>query len=189
MQEQSYNRTLGRLRLLATFVVVIGLLLLSRPRSSDLLLGGTLLAAGEAIRTWAAGHLVKNRMLITSGPYRYSRNPLYLGRLLIFSGIAVCSRLPHSAHLIVWLLGMLVFFGYYLPRKERVEPARLRELHGDAYDRYRDAVPSLWPRLSPWPSAERRRWALEQALANREQWMIVGLILLMAGFVWRSATI
>jgi protein-S-isoprenylcysteine O-methyltransferase Ste14 len=189
VQDESYNQALGRLRLLVTFFVVLSLLFFSRPRPGDLLLGAVLLVAGEATRSWAAGHLVKNRKLITSGPYRHCRNPLYLGRLLIFSGIAVCSRLPHAAHLIVWLLGLLVFFGYYLPRKERVEPERLRQLHGDAYDRYRDAVPSLWPRLRPWPEADRRRWALKQALANREQWLLVGLLLLMMGFLWRATTI
>jgi len=188
MQHEPYNRALGQLRLLSTFAVVLCLQFFSRPLAGDLLLGALLLGAGEGIRLWAAGHLVKNRMLITSGPYRHCRNPLYLGRLLIFSGIAACSRLPYSAHLIVWLLGLLVFFGYYLPRKERVEPERLRALHGAAYDRYREAVPSLWPRLRPWPAAGRQRWGLTLALANREHWMLVALLLLMTGYLWRATT-
>lgn len=188
MRTDADNPALGRLRLLATFAGVLALLLHSRPQAEDLLLGGALLAAGEAIRLWAAGHLVKNRRLVTSGPYRHCRNPLYLGRLLIFSGIAALSRLPYAAHLGVWLLGLLIFFGYYLPRKERVEPTRLSALHGADYDRYRDAVPSLWPSLRPWPLADRIRWKPELALANREHWMLVGLLALIAAYVWRSST-
>ena len=87
------------------------------------------------MRFWAAGHLHKNVDLVTSGPYRFTRNPLYLGRLLIFSGLAVMARLPWGLNLVAVLpLGWAVFFLYYLPRKERVEPARLAELHGEALE-------------------------------------------------------
>ena len=51
--------------------------------------------------------------------------------LLIFTGISIMATLPFFSNWVLLLAGYAVFFGYYLPRKERVEPARLRETHGE----------------------------------------------------------
>jgi protein-S-isoprenylcysteine O-methyltransferase Ste14 len=86
----------------------------------------------------------------------------------------------------VLLVGWAVFFGYYLPRKERVEPARLREVHGEAYERYRRAVPALFPRLRPYPEGGRAAWSAARALANREHWMAIALAGLLAWMFVRA---
>ena len=124
---------------------VVALVLLGKPRPAEVALGFAIAALGEAVRFWAAGHLLKTKELITSGPYRYTRNPLYLGRFLILTGLCVMCRLPYYANWILLFGGYAVFFFYYMPRKERVEPARLRAVHGEAYDRYFNAVPALFP--------------------------------------------
>ena len=124
------------MRLIAVYLLVAGLVVLSRPTPLSVNVGLVFVAIGEAIRIWAAGHLHKTVELVTSGPYRYTRNPLYLGRLLILTGLCVMARMPYRANFVLLALGYLVFFAYYLPRKERVEPARLREAHGEAYERY-----------------------------------------------------
>jgi protein-S-isoprenylcysteine O-methyltransferase Ste14 len=173
-----YNRALGVLRLVATFSFLVLLVIFSRPRPAEVAIGFVVAALGEAIRFWAAGHLLKTKELITSGPYRYTRNPLYLGRLLILTGVCIMCRLPYYVNWIMLGLGLAVFFFYYMPRKERVEPARLRELHGDAYDRYFKAVPALFPTLRPYPHASNLGWSSDRMLRNREVWMLVGLVVI-----------
>ncbi len=183
-----YHLGLARLRLVAAFGLVLALVLPARPTTASLAVGVPLVTLGEAIRLWAAGHLVKTRELITTGPYRHTRNPLYLGRLLIFVGLTLAATLPGRLNLWILGVGLVVFFGYYLPRKERVEPARLAAVHGEAYEAYRRAVPALLPRGRPWPSRTDGRWSWRRAVDNREPWMIVGLGLTLAYLVLRSGT-
>ncbi len=186
MSGASYNRTLGRLRLALTWAGVGLLIWWAAPRPSAMMPGTLLVAVGESIRVWAAGHLTKTRELVTSGPYRHTRNPLYLGRLLIFSGLCVMARLPHGIHWWVLAAGWLIFFGYYLPRKERVEPARLREFHGHAYSDYFRSVPALFPTGSTYANGSERRWSRHRFIGNREHWMVIGLTLVLVMFCWRA---
>lgn len=186
VEEKPYNKTLSRVRLLALYAMVGILLWVSRPTPLSVSLGMAPLVLGEAIRIWAAGYLLKTAELVTSGPYRYTRNPLYLGRLLIFTGLCVMARLPFAANLVVLVLGWAVFFGYYLRRKERVEPARLLATHGQAYERYFRAVPRLFPTLRPYADTARIGWSSERMLRNREQWMVVGLALVTLVLLWKA---
>ena len=158
----------------------------ARPTPGGISAGLLLVAVGQALRIWASGHLVKNVSLTTSGPYRYTRNPLYLGRLLIFAGLCTIARLPYALHWLLLVAGCAVFFGYYLPRKERVEPARLLALHGESFHRYHREVPALWPRTTPYERGDRGRWSASQARANREHWMVAGLVAVALYLLWRS---
>jgi len=182
----SYNRALGILRLLAMYALLAAIVAPARPTPTDMLIGIPLVGLGQAIRVWSAGFLSKNVELVTSGPYRYVRNPLYLGRLLILTGLCVMCRLPGGLNWIVLAVGLGVFFGYYMPRKERVEPARLESLHGDAFVRYRRAVPSLIPRLRPWVDGSSAPWSARRMLQNREHWMVVGLAGVTGFLLWRA---
>lgn len=186
MSEKPYNKTLGRLRLLGLYVVVAALLYFAHPTRWSVAVGFVFVALGEAVRTWSAGHLRKTVELVTSGPYRYTRNPLYLGRFLIFTGLCIMVWLPWGGSWIALVLGWGYFFGVYLRRKERVEPARLSATHGEAFDRYYRAVPALFPTLRPYPDAIDRRWSMERMLRNREQWMIIGLLAVTFFLYWRA---
>lgn len=185
-REGPYNRLLGLLRRLATFALVAVLLYLARPTLASVLLGTVVVALGEGVRLWAAGHLLKTTELVTGGPYRYTRNPLYLGRLLIFTGLCVAATLPWAANWLVLVVGWVVFFGYYLRRKERVEPERLRRFHGDAYERYFQAVPALFPALRPYAESADASWSAKRMLRNREQWMVMALLAVCLFLLWRS---
>jgi len=186
LSNTGYNRTLGAIRLTTTFALVAVLVWLAAPRPVEVAIGFVIAAAGEGIRFWAAGHLLKTKELITSGPYRYTRNPLYLGRLLILTGLCIMCRLPFYANWIVLVVGLSIFFFYYMPRKERVEPARLRAVHGEAYDRYFKAVPALFPTLRPYPSASNLGWSSDRMVRNREVWMVVGILAITLFLLWRS---
>ena len=91
------------------------------------------------------------------------------------------------------VLGLLLpwFFLDYFPRKERTESARLEEIYGEAFNRFRDAVPALLPRLAAWrpPSEEddaASHWSLERYSENNELGTLLGLAGLVALFVVRA---
>jgi len=174
------------MRLIAVYLLVAGMVVLSRPTPLSVNVGLVFVAIGEAIRIWAAGHLHKTVELVTSGPYRYTRNPLYLGRLLILTGLCAMARMPYRANFVLLALGYLVFFAYYLPRKERVEPARLREVHGEAYEHYFQSVPALFPATTAYPETPSTGWSSERLLRNREHWMIAGLLAVWLLLLWIS---
>jgi len=155
-------------RLFPLYALVLVLLWLSRPTPAGLAIGLCLVVAGETIRVWASGHLVKNDELTVSGPYAYVRNPLYLGSLLVGSGFLVMGGI----HAALWLLpvALAFYFLYYVPYKERIESARLERLYGDPYRLYRASVPALIPRPTPWhlPGATPLRWSAERMRDNSE---------------------
>jgi protein-S-isoprenylcysteine O-methyltransferase Ste14 len=185
-QNEDRSRISARLRLVAVYLLVAAMVALARPTPESVNLGLIFVVVGEGIRVWAAGHLRKTVELVTSGPYRYTRNPLYLGRLLIFTGLCIMASMPYQANLALLALGYVVFFAYYLPRKERVEPARLREVHGPAYERYFEAVPALVPTTSPFPETSATGWSSERLLRNREHWMVGGLLAVWLLLLWIS---
>ena len=186
MSESGYNKALGAVRLTATFGFIAVLVAFSRPRPVEVTVGFIIAAMGEGIRFWAAGHLLKTKELITSGPYRYTRNPLYLGRLLILTGLCIMCRLPYYANWILLVVGYLIFLGYYMPRKERIEPARLRSVHGEDYERYFKAVPALIPNFRPYAHASNLGWSSDRMFRNREAWMVIGILAITVFLLRRS---
>ncbi len=155
---------LEKAKLVALFALIAALVWLSRP--TPLLFGWGALATlvGAGIRIWAAGHLTRDQRLAVSGPYAHTRNPFYLGRLLVLLGFALMSGLQNT---LVWLLlvGALGFFFFgYMPRKERREGGRLQQLFGEQFKAYRQNVPSLFPRPSSYRdpfTTEKRAWSRE----------------------------
>ena len=121
-------------------------LLLARPRPLTLIVGGVVALCGLALRAWAAGHIRKNDRLATSGPYAFTRNPLYLGSFIMGLGFTLA-----AGHW-WWLLGgmfVALFLGIYLPVM-RVESATLAELFRDEFAAYVRHVPLFLPRLTPY---------------------------------------
>jgi len=179
------SRTLGRIRLAAVYVFIAVLIDVSRPTRASLLAGATLTLIGEAIRIWAAGHLTKSVRLVTSGPYAYTQNPLYLGRLLILTGLAIAARTEGYLNLLALALGYAVFFFYYLPRKLRVEGGRLARLHGAAFEEYHRKVPILLPGLRRYPGGV-QAWSLRLMVRNQEPLVMSGIALVLAVLVWKA---
>jgi protein-S-isoprenylcysteine O-methyltransferase Ste14 len=124
--------------------------------------------AGESIRLWAAGHLEKSKEVTQSGPYRYTRHPLYLGSSLIGIGMAVIANNALVAAIVIAYLVLT------LTAAMRSEEAHLREKFGDAYDAYAQKRA---------PKVE-RSFSWQRAIYNREHHTIAGLLtglLLLAG--------
>jgi protein-S-isoprenylcysteine O-methyltransferase Ste14 len=137
-----YADAAARLRVPSGFLIVAVFGWFSHPTAGSLEWGLPVSLLGLALRAWAAGCLAKNRQLATGGPYAYTRNPLYLGTLLVAAGLAVASRSP-------WLgaLFAAVFVFVYLPVIQN-EEEYLHVLFAE-YAAYAAAVPLLWPRLLP----------------------------------------
>lgn len=172
------NRRWIRLRLV--WLLVPPFLLLARPTPSLLAAGLVLALAGGALRAWAAGLIRKDEKLAVLGPYAYTRNPLYLGTLLVGLGLALAGG--RAAFVVAFLVFFPVVYGYNM----RVEARLLEEQFGDAYRAYARSVPAFLPRLRPYrPAGERRpgtdqRFTLERYLGNREYQTALGVA---AGFV------
>jgi protein-S-isoprenylcysteine O-methyltransferase Ste14 len=179
------SRILGYVRLAGVYLFIGSLVWVSRPTLSLFFAGAVLVAAGEATRIWAAGHLVKSLELIDSGPYAYTQNPLYLGRLLILTGFCVMARNDLYLNWVALVAGYLIFFGYYIPRKLRVEGGRLQKMHGEAWARYNASVPILVPSLTRYPG-KRTAWSLRRTVKNQEHLVLAGILLTLAFFAWKT---
>jgi len=128
------------------FVCAAIFLFFSRPRPLILAIGGSIALIGLGLRAWASGHLRKNDELATSGPYAYTRNPLYLGSFIIGLGFTIAAGR--------WILGLVflsLFLGIYLPVM-RIESRTIEKLFGERYGEYAKAVPMFLPRLTPYRS-------------------------------------
>jgi len=183
MQERS--KVLGWIRLLLVYAFIAALLYVSHPTPALLWTGAVLALLGESVRMWAAGHLTKSVRLVTSGPYAYTQNPLYLGRLLILTGLAIAARTDAYLNLVALAIGYAVFFLYYIPRKLRVEGGRLARLHGAAFEEYHRSVPILLPRPRRYPGG-RQPWSFPLMVHNQEPLVLAGVTLALALLAWKT---
>ncbi len=100
-----------------------------------------MLLPGLILRGLASGHVQKDKQLTISGPYAYTRNPLYLGSLMLAAGFAIAAR---SWWIVVVML--LMFAVIYVPVIAG-EERYLRQTFPE-YDDYARHVPRLLPRLT-----------------------------------------
>jgi protein-S-isoprenylcysteine O-methyltransferase Ste14 len=139
----SWSRIATRMRVPLGFLFAAAYLWFARPLWSWVLAGCVLVIAGLAVRAAASGHIRKNRELATTGPYAYTRNPLYLGSILIAAGFVVAARNPWIA-----VAAVLMFLVIYLP-VIKAEESYLRSAF-PGYSHYAEHVPRLLPRLVAW---------------------------------------
>jgi protein-S-isoprenylcysteine O-methyltransferase Ste14 len=170
--------SLVRLRVPLGFAAALAYLLLARPTALTLALALPLVAAGEALRIAASGHIAKNRELATSGPYARVRHPLYLGSALVLAGFALAAAVPLLA-----LALLALFAAVYLPVARR-EEARLGERFGAEFAAWRAAVPAFLPRLESWRPApgEEGSFSWSAVRRHRELRAVAGELLLL-GFL------
>lgn len=141
----SWARIATRSRVPLGFVFAAAYFWFAAPDWTSLFFGLVITLAGIVIRALASGHIRKNAALATTGPYAYTRNPLYLGSIVIALGFIVAAR-----NLWIGVATLAMFAFIYLP----VIKAEESYLHSafPAYDSYAGAVPRLLPRLTPYKS-------------------------------------
>ena len=173
-----YADMVARLRVPSGFLIVVVFAWFSHPAALSLEIGLPISVLGLALRAWAAGCLAKNQELATGGPYAFTRNPLYLGTLVVAAGLSIAAR---SVGLGV--LFAAVFFLIYLPVIQN-ESEHLHRLFGD-YAAYAAAVPLLLPRLTPLPSKNSNRFRLALYLRNQEYNAGAGFAAGMLFLLWK----
>ncbi len=190
-----------QLKLVAVFALIGLILYFSRPTQIGFIVGAVFVVVGTLIRVWAGGHLTRDQRLTTSGPYQFTRNPFYLGRFLILIGFAflagIGGNLADPRNIILCsaiIVALVIFFAYYMPRKEEREGGRLQKLFGPDYETWKKNVPSLFPRLTPYVMNP-RPWNKDlyfgnsaDFMGNKEFWTTIANLALVALFYLRMVT-
>lgn len=170
-----WSRVARRIRVPLGFALAVIFLWIARPTWASMTAGTLVAIPGILLRALASGHVRKNEELTTSGPYAYTRNPLYLGSLIMAVGFAIAAR---SFWIVALMLAM--FFAIYLPVIRDEEEYLRRAFPG--FDEYAQKVPRLLPR---WSGFVQPRGAFSSSLywQHREYNAVLGTVALMAALV------
>tara|TARA_Y100000588_G_C14149882_1_gene880091 strand:- start:852 stop:1427 length:576 start_codon:yes stop_codon:yes gene_type:complete len=156
--------------------------------------GFILILFGEAVRLYAvsyAGGKTRTRnvgasSLCTAGPYSRTRNPLYIGNMLIYFGVVL-----FSGGSLMWelLLIVIIFFSFQYYFIITLEEKKLFELFGDDYVVYQGHVPAIIPRITPWENHDKREpYSLMQTI-KIEKRTLQNIILIIICIVGKSVFI
>jgi protein-S-isoprenylcysteine O-methyltransferase Ste14 len=171
-ERTGWQKIARRIRVPLGFVFAAVFLWLARPTWQTMLASLLLVVPGVWLRAYAAGYVRKNAELTFTGPYAYTRNPLYLGSTMIAFGFALA-----ASSLIIFVVLAVMFTAIYLPTI-RSEELYLRE-HFAGFDEYAAKVPRLLPRLTPaeFPANENAsggRFSWQQWQHHREYNALMG---------------
>ncbi len=177
-----WKRISRRIRVPLGFLFVIFYFWLARPTAHSLLASLVLVVPGILLRSYASGFVKKNAELTTTGPYAYTRNPLYLGSSLIAFGFAAAARSQWIA-LALALLFLIIYWPVILGEEEYLHA------HFSGYEDYARRVPRLLPRLLVPKDAVGGEFSLELYRKHREYNSLLGtfciyLALIARMFLW-----
>jgi protein-S-isoprenylcysteine O-methyltransferase Ste14 len=176
-----WSQIARRIRVPLGFLFAVLYFWLAQPGWRSLALGAIVVAPGLLIRALASGHVRKNEALTTSGPYAYTRNPLYLGSLVMGLGFCVAAR--------NWWVGValvVMFLAIYLP-VIRDEEAFLRRTFPE-FEEYARRVPRMLPRLTPHPSdadEPSAGFSWDLYLKHREYNALLGALAMIAALIMK----
>ncbi len=181
----SWSRIATRSRVPLGFLFAAGYLWFARPTWLFLLAGSVVVAVGLGIRTVASGHIRKNAQLAMTGPYARTRNPLYLGSIVMAVGFVVASR-----NLWIGVAALIMFLFIYVP-VIRAEETYLRSAFPE-YQEYAAQVPRLWPRLTAYragtdDSSSAFSWELYRR--HREYNAVVGSALMLGALILKMVLV
>jgi protein-S-isoprenylcysteine O-methyltransferase Ste14 len=174
----SWSRIARRIRVPLGFVFAAAYIWLARPTPVSIVIGSCVALAGLCIRALASGHVEKNELLATSGPYAHTRNPLYLGSIILAIGFLITARSWWLA-----LIAAAILIAIYVP-VIRSEEAFLRTRFPE-FDDYVAHVPRLFPRVRGYHSRPSSfSWHLYWK--HREYNAALGASLMIAALVAKS---
>jgi len=160
-----------RIRIPVGFLAAVLFVWLARPTAMSLVAGGLVMIPGLLLRGLASGHVQKDKQLTTSGPYAYTRNPLYLGSLMMAAGFAIAARNW-------WIVAVmaLMFALIYVPVIAGEE--RFLRLAFPEYGDYARHVPRLFPRLTAYGRGQ-SSYSSARFWKHREYQASLGCVLVM----------
>lgn len=138
--------------------------------------GAGLVFLGQLIHFISAGHLTKNDTVVAAGPYRYVRNPFYVGNFLSDLGLCLAAHNPY-----VPIIYFPLFYLWVIPRRVAKEEGFLREKFKESYELFCQKVPRFIPRCWPAKIEKNGEFTWSQIIKLREIWRVLragGLIIL-----------
>jgi protein-S-isoprenylcysteine O-methyltransferase Ste14 len=173
----------ARWRVRLGYPLAIAVLSFSRPTPPSILLGALAGMIGLWVRAYAAGHLHKQEVLTITGPYAFTRNPLYLGSAILALAAGIATRSWISALLLI------IYFSVFYSIVMRREAHELHSRHGASFEAYARAVPLFIPRLTAakLPGDSAGSFSFDQYKKNHEWQATVGFLflLLVLLVIWR----
>ena len=167
-----WARVARRIRVPLSFLAGALYVWLAHPTRSSLIVATITMIPGLLLRALASGHVQKDKQLTTSGPYAYTRNPLYLGSLMLAVGFAIAGRSW-------WIVAVmvLIFAAIYVPIIA-AEERYLRRTFPE-YEEYAQQVPRMLPRLKP-NTNKQGGYSFGRFWKHREYQASVGCALMLA---------
>lgn len=130
---------LSKWRVRLGHIFTLLLVFFARPDAVSLLAGGAVALAGEAFRVYSAGCIDKNQALARTGPYRWTRNPLYFGSFLLFFGLSIASG--NYVVIAIFIPAFYLVYGSTISLEEKF----LQEKFGEKFETFADEVPRFLP--------------------------------------------
>ena len=181
MTEKTKNTSsiIQRVRVPIGFLFGVIFLVIAQPTLKILIPGLAIGLVGLLTRVWAAGHLRKHQELTVSGPYRWTRNPLYLGSLIMGTGLCLASG-------IYWILLVFIplFLLIYIPVMKK-EEHELSSSTGNDYLEYKNLVPLLFPVIPSRMPAKPVSFSMDWFMRNREYNAVIGFVIIAVYLVIR----
>jgi len=167
-----WTRLARRVRVPLGFIFAVVYVWFARPTRSSIIAGALIMLPGLLLRGLASGHVQKDKQLTISGPYAYTRNPLYLGSLFLAAGFAIAARSWSIVAIMVLMFALI-----YVPVIAG-EERYLRQTFPE-YDEYARGVPRMFPRLTPYGN-QQAAYSSARYWKHREYEASIGCVVLLA---------
>lgn len=168
--KMKYLREPVRLRVHVGYVLILVLTFTAKPTSPLFLIGTAMIFAALPIRAWASGIVKKDEELAVEGPYSLCRHPLYVGNILIGFGFCFINGAAWA------FVAMLLYLAVFYPMEIRKESRKMDDFFGEEYQQYKDEVPLLIPRLTPYETLG--GWSFEQYFYENKDIVNEGIVFL-----------
>lgn len=165
----------------------------AHPTLSSLLIGFCIVCGGEFLRLWGVAiagsetrttDAVGGTFLITTGPFAYVRNPLYLGNILLYFGAGIMSNA-----LMPWLpwAALIYFFFQYSLIVSLEEEYLVRTFKAD-FTQYCESVPRFVPSLKKYDAGIHEQPALDWKrgfVSEQRTLQAIGLLVIVLCALWQ----
>lgn len=151
------------------FVLLVSLL--GQPQETLLYVGTAIAIVGMVVRMWAAGYVMKNKELATTGPYAYVRHPLYVGNILLLVAFSLASSLWWSFLLMAFLLW------FYYPPTISYEDNKLHNIFGEDWENWSKDIHALIPTFGKKAGTAKSDWSFKKSLMQNGEPVIVAYLI------------